>query len=87
VSELTDELNATVSALEEATLILVDVSSRNFSAEAADLEQYQVQTEAALSLATRLWDAISSINDQVSFIASVFETACSAISYWKLLIV
>ena len=66
VSELTEELNATMSALEEAEEILMEISRRNFSAEMSDLEQYQVQTDAVLSLATSLWESINSINNQVS---------------------
>lgn len=75
MAELTDELNATVSALLEATQTLVDISSRNFSTEMSDLNRYQALTEAAVSLATRLWDSINAISNRVSKSCTCILTA------------
>lgn len=65
VDELNEELNSTLLALEEATRISREIFGRNFSAEAADLEQYRVMTDAALSRATRLWEVINALDSQV----------------------
>lgn len=65
VAVLTDQLNATVEALMEASRILELIASRNFSGEAADLQQYQLITQSVLALATRLWDSTTNISNQV----------------------
>lgn len=65
VTDLSAELNATLNALREATQILVQLSGRNFSAEMADLELQQALTDEAASLATRLWNSITDIRNQV----------------------
>ena len=71
VDELNEELNATVLALAEATRIQVEISGRNFSADVANLEQYQALTGEVLSLATRLLDSINAIDAQVSAIGCI----------------
>lgn len=71
VSELSDELNATLIALMEASQIRVEILGRNFSAETADLERYQALAAEAVSLATRLWNSITSISNQVGGIHNI----------------
>lgn len=66
MADLSDELNATLTALAEATQILVELSGRNFSSELADLELHQALTEEATLLAVRLWNSIVAISNQVN---------------------
>lgn len=65
IDSLNEELNETLSALRETSEILEIISRRNFTAEEAELQEYQTITQSALALSTLLWTSAIDTNNQV----------------------
>ena len=73
VGALNRELVNASAALMEASRTLEVISSRNFSSEMANLEQYESIVTSALSLARTLWEVATSIDEEVSRFKQGFD--------------